>query len=162
MENLRGGSPLSQISIPSTTVFVPPFPSMKLPLPSNVLNTNMVPPQEVMSTTHNNTTITLRCIAISFERERGEACTASSLATRYHPCCNNAQPIVARPPVTPSAPCPLASQPRSACAPHRPNAREPERRDRRTHQPVWLPCRRGLLSRSDRSSRHWASAETLS
>src|SRR5436190_13056336 len=94
MENLRGGSPLSQISIPSTTIFVPPFPSIKVPLPSNVLNTNIVPPQEVMSTAHNSTTITLRCIAISFERERGEACTASSLAKRYHPCCNNAQPIV--------------------------------------------------------------------
>src|SRR5258706_9902580 len=91
MENLRGGSPLSQISIPSTTVFVPPFPSIKVPLPSNGLNANRVP-QEAMSTAHNNTTIALRCIAISFFRG-----SRSSLAKRYHSCCNIAQQNVAPP-----------------------------------------------------------------
>src|SRR5882672_5607828 len=108
MENFRGGSPLSQISIPSTTVFVPPFPSIKFPLPSNGLNANVVPPQEVMSTAHNNTTIALRCIAISFFRG-----SWSSLAKRYHSCCNITQQNVAPPSETGEFP---ASAPQhSAC-----------------------------------------------
>src|SRR5712672_2309211 len=108
MENLRGGSPLSQISIPSTTVFVPPFPSIKFPLPSNGLNANMVPPQEDMSTAHNNTTITLRCIAISFFRG-----SRSSLAHRYHSCCNIALPHVA--PLSETGEFPASAPQHSAC-----------------------------------------------